>query len=148
MQVVDFPACKARDGWDVNETRALSAFAEAVVRKGQASSWAIGATENGDPQLYLTGPEPEFDCILCLSRLGRLYLLEDGEGRVLGEYASGPALAEAARANLSTRHYRLAVRIVIAWTAAREMIEDKLEPMTGEPAQAVLHFAPQLAALA
>ena len=42
---------------------------------GQASGWELGETERGDPQLYLLGPAPEHDCILSISRLGRLYIL-------------------------------------------------------------------------
>lgn len=148
MQVVEFPPqVAARAGWDDEELRVLLAACEAEVAKGRASSWEIATTETGDPQLYLIGPAPEAECILSLSRLGRLYLLEDGQGRVVGEYRSAAALAEAVRANLSGFKYRLAARIVIVWAAAREAIEDRLEPIA-EEAQAVAQVMPQLAAFA
>ncbi|MEA2933611.1 MAG: hypothetical protein QOD74_257 [Variibacter sp.] len=145
MDVVEFPL-SARTGsdWDADELRALVAVCEWAVAKGRASSWECGVTEAGDPQLYLTGPGPDFECVLCCSRLGRLYLLEDGEGGVLGEYRNPALLAEAAQANLAGAKYRLAVRVAVAWAAAREAIEEKLEPLT-EP---VAHVMPQLGAFA
>lgn len=148
MQVVEFPSpAGTRIGWDHEELRTLLAACEAEVAKGRASSWEIDVTEAGDPQLYLIGPAPHFDCVLSLSRLGRLYLLQDGEGRLIGEYRNAAALADAVRANLSGFKYRLAAWIVIVWAAAREAIEDRLEPIA-EEAQAVAHVMPQLAALA
>lgn len=148
MQVVEFPQPVRTADWDADELRVLAAACEAEIAKGRAAGWEIGATEAGDPQLYLLGSGPAFDCVLCVSRLGRVYVLENGQGDVLGEYRTAAALADAARASFAGFKHRLAVRVALAWAAAREAIEDKLEPLTEEPAQAVAHLVPQLAALA
>ena len=58
-----------------------------------ARHWDVGITEIGDPQFYLLGA-PDDECILCISRLGRLYVLEDGAGKLLFEHNSLLALAE------------------------------------------------------
>ena len=55
----------------------------------------MGMTEVGDPQFYLLGRPPHDECILCISRLGRLYVLEDGHGQVLFEHNSLLVLARA-----------------------------------------------------
>jgi hypothetical protein len=36
--------------------------------------------------VFLVGPPPDYDCITSISRLGRLYVIEDGAGRVLFEH--------------------------------------------------------------
>ena len=66
----------------------------ASVSSGAASGWAFGETERGDPQLYLLGPEPECDCILCVSRLDDRYILEDGKGRLVAEHDDLTSLGE------------------------------------------------------
>jgi hypothetical protein len=108
-------------------------------------NFAVGATEAGDPQFYLLGAEHE--CVLCVSRLGSTYLLEDGEGRVLGE---APALdrftAEAARAAVR-RGRSFVTRLMLAWITLRLAIEEKLDPILQEGEELLARFAPQLAAL-
>jgi hypothetical protein len=81
-------------GWRRAELRRLLAVCSASVSSGAASGWAFGETERGDPQLYLLGPEPECDCILCISRLDDLYILEDGKGRLVSEHNDLPSLGE------------------------------------------------------
>ena len=81
-------------GWRRAELQHLLAECSASVSKGAASGWAFGETERGDPQLYLLGLEPECDCILCVSRLDDLYILEDGKGQLIAEYANLVSLCE------------------------------------------------------
>jgi hypothetical protein len=134
--------------WQPAEMQTLTGACAAFVSKGEASSWEVGATEQGDPQLYVVGPAPDHDCVLSVSRLGRLYVLEDGEGRVLFEHDSVMLLAEQMRASLQRRKGAIVARIAVAWCVVRETIEEKVEPLLAEPVELLAHFAPQLAALA
>ena len=52
-----------------------------AARQRTFGGWDVGVTEIGDPQFYLLGPPPHEECILCISRLGRVYVLEDGAGQ-------------------------------------------------------------------
>jgi hypothetical protein len=133
--------------WQVSELQVLTGACAASVSRGQASGWEVGATERGDPQLYLIGNPPEHDCVLCISRLGRLYVLEDGEGRVLFEHDSVMLLAEQMRAVLARQKGAIVARLAIAWCFIRETFEEKVEPLMGEPAELLAHVAPQFAAL-
>jgi hypothetical protein len=81
-------------GWRRGELQHLLSECSASVSNGAASGWAFGETERGDPQLYLLGPEPECDCILCVSRLDDLYILEDGKGQLIAEFANLVLLCE------------------------------------------------------
>ena len=114
---------------------------------GAASGWDVGETECGDPQLYVARPGPEHDCILSISRLGRLYVLEDGNGQVIFEDGNLVTLAEQASAALRKKKHAILAQIAVAWCAAREFFEEKVEPMLAEPVEVLTHFAPQLAAL-
>ena len=102
MNVVPFPR---RDGevarlWQRFEMqRVADACAESLSR-GDVSGWEASVTEAGDPQLYLLGPPPERECLVCLTRLGRLYVLEDGQGRILFEHDAIGVLAEQVRSTL------------------------------------------------
>jgi hypothetical protein len=118
------------------------------VEAGDATGWEVGATESGDPQFYLMGPPPDHDCILCVSRLGSLYVLEDGTGRILREHDSLRALAETVRSYLHDRKAAVVARVTFIWYATREIFEEKMEAMLGESEDLLVHFAPQLAALA
>jgi hypothetical protein len=115
---------------------------------GAASGWELGTTESGDPQLYLLGPAPDYECILCISRLGQVYVIEDGQGQILHELDTPMLLAERALAAL--RHHKTAflARVVIACCALRETIKEKAEVWTAEPMELLTHIAPQLSALA
>ena len=75
----------------------------------------------------LLGPPPDYDCILSISRLGRLYVIEDGHGRVLFEHDNPMLLAEQATAALRRRKASLVARIAVAWCALREAFEEKTE---------------------
>jgi hypothetical protein len=147
MSVVDFPVLGPGRGWcsaELDQVRLCAAEAEA----GAGASWETGFTEAGDPQAYLIGPAPDHDCILTVSRLGRLYVMEDGNGLVLGEGTRLDRLAEQARRLLRRKRAGLVARVAVAWYAVREAFEEKIEPMLGEPVELLTHVAPQLAAFA
>jgi hypothetical protein len=147
MKIVTFPKTpEMPKAWQAAELRMLTGACAAFVERGEASGWEIGATEAGDPQLYLVGPPPQQDCVLCISRLGRLYVLEDGAGRVLFERDSMLLLAEQMHALLQRRRGAIVARLTIAWCAIREAFEEKIEPLLAEPVEILAHVAPQLAA--
>ena len=134
--------------WQSAEMNAMLAACGDALDKGAATTWHVGSTEAGDPQLYLLGPAPDHDCILCVSRLGRLYVLEDGHGRVLFEHDAMSMLAEQVRSTLRRHKTAIAARIMVAWVAAREVFEERIEPVMAEPVELLTHIAPRLAALA
>src|SRR5262245_50700223 len=115
---------------------------------GEAIGWETGTTEMGDPQFYLIGPPPEHECIMCVSRLGRLYVLEDGNGHVLFEHADFELLAEQARGFLKQTKAGFIAQITIAWGVLRQTFEEKVEPMLAEGEEFLMHFAPQIAVFA
>src|SRR5262245_29415969 len=114
----------------------------------EAGGWEVGPTELGYPQFYLLGPPPDEECILCISRLGRVYVLEDGAGQVLFEHNSLVVLAEQAKAMLHNKRSQIVARIGALWFALRELFEEKLEPLIGDGAELLTHVVPQLAVLA
>jgi hypothetical protein len=148
--VVQFPrsAPQAPHGWQNEEFQQIVAACSGSVSAGEASGWEIGTTDHGDPQVYLLGPAPNYDCILCISRIGRHYIIEDGEGRVLLEHDRPALFAERAIAALRRRREVLLAKVAIAWQAFREAFEEKAEALTAEPMDVLVHLAPQLAALA
>ena len=85
MTVIAFQSkLPQRDGpWRAGELEAIVESLAPEHGGGEAGGWDVGVTELGDPQFYLLGPPPHAECILCISRLGRIYVLEDGAGRVL-----------------------------------------------------------------
>ena len=150
MNVVKFTrvTTQAADGWQSVELQQFLAVSANAIAAGEASGWEIGVTECNDPQVYLVGPPPDYDCILSISRLGRLYVIEDGHGCVLFEHDNPMLLAEQATAALRRRKASLVARIAVAWCALREAVEEKTEVMMAEPIELLTHVAPQLAALA
>lgn len=150
MTVLKFPPSPEPTAgeWHADEMRQVLALGGAYVAGGEASGWHFGATDTGDPQAYLLGPAPDYDCILSISRLGRLYVLEDGQGHLLNEHNSLLVLAEQARTHLRRQKAGIVARVAVAWYALREMFEEKLEPILAEPAEFFAHVAPKLAALA
>ena len=96
MNVIEFPhQQELPQGWQSSELTRLTNACAGSVSMGDVSGWEVGATEYGDPQLYLLGPAPDHECVLSISRLGRLYVLEDGKGQVLFENDNLMVLAEA-----------------------------------------------------
>jgi hypothetical protein len=150
MSVVQFsrPPAPAPKGWQSAELQQVMAVSAGAIKAGEASGWDVGMTEQGDPQIYLLGPPPDYDCILCISRLGGRYVIEDGSGRVLFEHDNPMLLAEQATAALRRRKAAIVARIAVAWCALREAVEEKTEVLMAEPMELLTHFGPQLAALA
>jgi hypothetical protein len=150
MTVLKFPGAMAQfpDGWQSVEMQQFLAVSAKAISSGEASAWEVGATEQGDPQLFLLGPAPDCECILSISRLGRVYVVEDGYGRVLFEHDNPMLLAEHASAALRRGKASLIARVTVAWVALREAVEEKTEAMMAEPLELLTHIAPQLAALA
>jgi hypothetical protein len=150
MTVIAFPSRLQRAGGDGPATEFRDAV-QALAREldaGTVGAWDVGVTELGDPQLYLLGPPPHDECILCISRLGRLYVLEDGAGQVLFEHNSLLVLAEQARRMLHKKRAQIVGRVAVLWCAIRELFEEKLEPIVGESEELLTHLMPQLAAFA
>jgi hypothetical protein len=150
MNVIRFSrrTVEAPEGWHSVEVQRLVNACAAYVPYSVASGWEFGATERGDPQMYLLGPEPEQDCILCISRLDRRYVLEDGNGRIIFEHDNLMLLAEQAAIALRKKKQAIVGQIAMAWMAMREFYEEKIEPTLAEPIELLTHFAPQLGALA
>jgi hypothetical protein len=146
MNVVKLPcAAHASQGWQPVELQQFLAISCKALATGEAGSWDVGITERGDPQFFLVGPPPDYDCILSISRLGRLLVIEDGAGRVLFESSNPMLLAEQAVAALRRREIAIVARAAVAWAALREFFEEKTEAILGEPTELLAHIAPQLA---
>ena len=144
MSIVEFPRSAVAPGeWTADELHRLIALFRA---DGAEASFAIGTTERGDPQFYLLGPAPEHDCVVCVSRLAQTYVLEDGEGRLIGETPTLDGFAvEAARA--AVRGSRSLVgRLALLWVTVRLTIEEKLEPIFEESQELLVRVVPQVAA--
>lgn len=149
MNILNFPAPKQMpSGWQYAEVQKFLASSATSLTNGDASGWDLGSTDAGDPQLYLLGPAPDYDCILCVSRLGRTYVLEDGHGEVLFENRNLELLVPRIRAALSRKKMMIFAKAAIVWATLRQTVEEKIEPMLAEPLEIATHFAPQLAALA
>ncbi|HET7679505.1 MAG TPA: hypothetical protein VFK79_05155 [Xanthobacteraceae bacterium] len=149
MTVLDFnPPAKMPAGWQFSEVQKLLSGCDASIASGEVSGWEIGTTETGDPQLYLLGSAPDYDCILCVSRLGRLYVLEDGNGKILFEHRNLMLLSQQVRAAMSRKKMMIVAKAAILWATVRQTVEEKIEPMLAEPLEIATHLGPQIAALA
>jgi hypothetical protein len=146
MTVVMFPRAAQHGSWQRIELQQFVSMSSDAIAMGEASTWYVGVTERNDPQFFLISPPPEHDCILTISRLGRLYVIEDGAGHVLFESNNLTLLAEQAVAALRRRKTAIVARVAVAWGALREFCEEKTEAL-GEHFELVAHFAPQLAPL-
>ena len=150
MTVITFPPKVPRDGnpWPADELKEISEALAPHLSSGEAGGWDVGATEIGDPQFYLLGPPPKNECVLCISRLGRLYVLEDSAGQVSvraqqpgrAGRAGAQRAAEGAGADRCPRHAVL--------VCGARAFEEKIEPIVGESEELLTHFVPQLAAFA
>jgi hypothetical protein len=149
MNVFSFRGDQAdRSEWRSAEIGKLVETFNVAVAEGNATSWEVGRTEAGDPQLYVLGPRPEYDCILCVSRIGHQYVLEDGQGQILCEHNSLATIGERVWTALCGKKRAFAARIALATCAIRETFEEKIEPLLEGPAELLTHVAPHLAALA
>ena len=150
MNVVKFPRVQPQAAAGLAERRdqqILAACAGSI--RPASQGWEVGATEHGDPQLYLLGPPPEL-------RLHPVHL-----ARSAGSMCSRTARPRAVRARQSDAAGRAGdcgaappqgepslARVAVAWARLREAFEEKVEPMLAEPMEVLTHVAPQLAALA
>ena len=127
MTVVMFPRAAQHGSWQAIELQQFVSMSSDAIAMGEASTWYVGVTERNDPQFFLIGPPPEHDCILTISRLGRLYVIEDGAGHVLFESNNPTLLAEQAVAALRRRKMAIVARVAVAWGALREFCERVLQ---------------------
>jgi hypothetical protein len=147
MSVVAFERKQDVAGWTEAELNTVVTALQTALAPATGRSWETGVTENGDVQFYLLGPAPEAACELCLSRIGRLYILEDGSGRLLFEHRNlDLVVLHAKAATTSTR--RFMVRAILLWCAVRNTIQEKFEPLLLEGEELLVQVAPQLAAFA
>jgi hypothetical protein len=149
MNVVPFTPVTARclRSWSAHELETLVSVYAAHAARGDASAWDLGATEFDDPQFFILGPAPDFDCIVAIARVGGTYVLESGTGQLLDESSSLETLA--ARAKMPAARFRpasLLARITLSLTGLRLAIQEKIEPVLVESEELLLRFAPQLAA--
>jgi hypothetical protein len=135
--------------WHADEMSQLLSIYAAHEAQGDACDWDTGETEGKDPQFYILGVQPDLDCVVSITRLGNDYVLEDGHGHVVAEGRSLSVIADkAVQLTSSIRKSAFLARIAVAWIAAREFFEEKVEPLMAEPVEVATHFFPQLAALA
>lgn len=149
MTVVEFRrhAKPLPEGWSAAELQTVVGACAGPLAKGEVSGWEIGAADNGEPQVYVLGPPPDYDCVLCISRIGGQYVIEDGRGCVVYESDGLVHLAEQAAAVLRRSRTAIVARIAVAWIAVREAIEEKTEALMAEPLELLGHVAPQLVSL-
>jgi hypothetical protein len=147
MSVVEFQRRQRAPVWTETELDTIVTALHAALAPTAGRSWETGETENGDVQFYLLGPGPDEACELCLSRIGRLYVLEDGSGRLLFEHRNLDLVALHARAAVSSTPW-LMVRAVVLWCAIRSAFHEKFEPLLVEGEELLVQVVPQLAAFA
>lgn len=148
MTVIKLEQIAHSGEWRTQELNTIVGALTPAMARGEAGSWDVGATENGDPQFYLLGAAPEENCEICISRIGRVYILEDGEGRLLLDSDDLSTLAERAASTLRRNRAQIVARVMVAWCVAKQFFHDRVEPMLAEGEEFIEHFAPQLAALA
>lgn len=148
MTVISFPAqaTQRAGSWDSGEIEQLVGIFNLYAAEGLATEWSFGATEVGDPQFYVVGPAPECDSVLSVSRIGGLYVLEDGMGRVLRDDASLKVITATAEARLRPRRVGPVGRVVFGIGALRVAVQERIEPLIVESEELFVRTAPQLAA--
>jgi hypothetical protein len=152
MTVVPFvPRADLSPLWQGEEMSQLLSIYAAHEAHGVASGWDIGETELNEPQFYVVGPGPDHDCLVAITRMGREYVLEDGQGRIISEDLSLSAIADKAiRMTFAERHgirNSLAVRLTVSWIAVREFFEERVEAVMAESVETATAVFPQLATL-
>jgi hypothetical protein len=147
MSVVAFERKQNTGEWSEREIRTIVAALGATVAPWTGREWETGTTEQGDAQFYLLGPLPEQACVLCVSRIGGRYILEDGSGRLLFEHRNLDLVALHAKAAVPSTSW-LMVRAITLWCAIRSTANEKIEPLLVEGEELLVQFAPQLAAFA
>lgn len=147
MNIVPFARDPLTGGFDSKELKAIGEIGAQAFAGGYLSDVAFGTTERGEPQAYFLAAGPEHECVLCISRIDRRYVIEDGCGEVIAEVAALRRVGEQAVGFFKAGKARLAARVWVGWMAAREFFEEKVEPAIAESMEMATHVAPQLAAL-
>src|SRR4029453_8648575 len=127
MSVVAFERKQDAAGWTEAELNAIVAGLHSALAPASGRNWETGETESGDVQFYLLGPRPEEACELCVSRIGRRYILEDGSGRLLFEHQNLDLVVLHAKAAVSSMP-KLVARAILIWCAVRSTTKEKCEP--------------------
>jgi hypothetical protein len=146
MNVIAFRPEMRRAEWRRHELQQIVTALGPALRADPSRAWELGVTEAGDPQFYLLGAEPEETCEMCISRVGSVYVLEDGAGRVLFDGANLARLGEKAVAFLRNDRGQIIASLMMAWVGIRHFFHDKVEAVMAEGEDVLIHFAPQLAA--
>ena len=147
MSVVAFERKPVTGVWSESELNTIVAAFSTALAPATGREWETGTTENGDAQFYLLGPLPDQACELCLSRIGRRYILEDGTGRLLFEHRNLDLVALHARAAVPSTSW-LMVRVITLWCAVRSAFDERIEPVLAETEDLLVQLAPQLASFA
>jgi hypothetical protein len=148
QNVVTFHAPERPHCWSQDELQDMVALYSAHASRNKFTGWDTGKTDLGDPQFYIVGHAPDLDCVLCLTRVGRVYLLENGAGSLVAEGVHLKQVTEAAAAMLTPRRRpSLVVRSLLGLCAFRAVLDQKIELMLAESMEHLSRFAPQLAAL-
>ena len=145
MSVVAFERKQTSGEWSEKELSTL--VAALCTAPGTGREWETGMTEKGDAQFYLLGPLPDQACEVCVSRIGRRYILEDGLGRPLFEHRNLELVALHAKAAVPSTSW-LMVRAITLWCAIRSTLHEKVESLLIEGEELFVQFVPQLAAFA
>ena len=148
MSVVAFERKQIVGVWSESELTTIVAALNVALLPGNGRGWETGATESGDAQFYLLGPLPDQACELCVSRIGRRYVLEDGAGRLLFEHSSLARVALHAKAAVRSARWSPVALVVLWWCTVRQIVHDKAEPWLAEGEEIFVELAPQLAAFA
>lgn len=146
MTVLQFPNRDLPHDWQRSEMNALIGACGESLEKGTVAGWEVGETEKGDPQLYLLGPAPDHECVLCVSRIGRTYVVEDGAGRIVCEQDAMASLTDQVRHALRHKKAAIIARATVVWLAIKETFEERFEALA-EPLEVLEHVAPQLVAM-
>jgi hypothetical protein len=146
MNVIEFRPKVRTGAWDDAEISQIVAAVHAEGAGRRVGNWDVGATDAGDPQFYLLTPPPENDCVLCISRLGSTYVLEDGRGMILREHNSLAVLASDLKNYLRKRRRGLVARLLLLWCGLRQNVEQKVDAVWAESEDLLVHVVPQAAA--
>ena len=147
MSVVAFERKPVTGAWSESELNIIVTALNAALAPATGREWETGTTENGDAQFYLLGSLPDQACELCLSRIGRRYILEDGSGRLLFEHRNLELVGLHAKAAVPSTSW-LMVRAITLWCAIRSTMHERFEPLLVEGEELFVQFVPQLAAFA
>ena len=148
MSVVAFERKQDTGVWSERELNTIVAALSAALAPATGREWETGTTENGDAQFYLLGPLPDQACELCVSRIGRRYILEDGSGRLLFEHRNLDLVALHAKAAVPSTSWLMvrAISVVVCRFAAR--LTKSSNRCSSRAKKLLVQFVPQLAAFA